>query len=502
MFCSKCGNKLPDNAIFCPKCGHKVGTSPNSAKEKLSDLSDKVVDEISEGVESVSSEVKNVTEEVSSGFKNVQDKASETLNDASESIKNFQFSDLLTKKYADLGSAITALAPVLLILLNVVILTIVSGLLLGVFEELIWTIGIGGALGEVIYIIRKAIFIIVSIFGYLALAISFVTLGVLVYRVAKFNETDNANIFQLIATVISIVALFGFVIARVSFLRWFGILPFIFGIDFFIVSVMKKEEIRGNIDLAGDINYVKELRAQSKEKAQEEKAQETVNQNTTSEPVEVTIVSDPNGESSFDGTGGELFVNNLLLVLVSLITCGLATPFMLVKIKKWEKEHTIINGQRLIFNGTGTQLWGLWIKWWFLSVITCGIYSYFATVDYYKWLSKHTAYEGTDAVNAIYPESHFEGNSFEYLGYSILTGVVTGATCGIAYPWMECIILRWQYKNTVVNSEKLKFECTGGKLFGTYIVVALLNIITCGLYSAWGTCKINRLLISHVHVDK
>ena len=29
MFCSKCGNKLPDNAKFCDKCGNPVGVFPN-----------------------------------------------------------------------------------------------------------------------------------------------------------------------------------------------------------------------------------------------------------------------------------------------------------------------------------------------------------------------------------------------------------------------------------------------------------------------------------------
>ena len=24
MFCDKCGNRLPENALFCDKCGNKV----------------------------------------------------------------------------------------------------------------------------------------------------------------------------------------------------------------------------------------------------------------------------------------------------------------------------------------------------------------------------------------------------------------------------------------------------------------------------------------------
>ena len=36
MFCSYCGEKLPDTALFCHKCGAKIGSAPTVAnKEKL-----------------------------------------------------------------------------------------------------------------------------------------------------------------------------------------------------------------------------------------------------------------------------------------------------------------------------------------------------------------------------------------------------------------------------------------------------------------------------------
>ena len=206
-------------------------------------------------------------------------------------------------------------------------------------------------------------------------------------------------------------------------------------------------------------------------------------------------------ESYFDGTGGTLFGKLLLLCLITIFTIGIASPWMIVNISKWEKEHTVIDGKRLTFNGTGGQLWGLWIKWWFLSLITCGIYSFFAFVDFKKWETKHTGYEGDLPVDKIYQNSFFDGNSFEYLGYSILTGLVTSVTCGIAGAWMECIMERWLQKSTVINRDRMKFDGTGGELFGQYIVVYLLSIITLGIYAAWGSCRIMRYTVSHRHVD-
>ena len=40
MFCMKCGQKLPEDAIFCSKCGSKVGrfTASNANNEKIMHL--------------------------------------------------------------------------------------------------------------------------------------------------------------------------------------------------------------------------------------------------------------------------------------------------------------------------------------------------------------------------------------------------------------------------------------------------------------------------------
>lgn len=502
MFCSKCGNKLPDDAKFCPKCGNKVSGN-SEIKEKIIDVSEKVADEIAETVDSVSNEFNSFAENVTSGFESTKEKVNETINDVNESAKKFQFSDLLTKKYVDLGSIIASIAPAILFVLNVVVLAVVFNILFGAIFGVLNILPFNTyAVSDVIWFIEEAIYRIVGLFAYVALVIAVSAFGLLIYRVAVYNETDTINIIQLVSCFISIISIFGFIIARVSWLRWFGIIPLVCGLDFIVINAVKKQEIRGNVDVSGDVNAAKEMINESKAKRAAEKEAEKQASDSAQEQSTIIIEADPNEESKFDGTGGDLFLNYILLVLLSIVTCGLLTPFMLAKITKWEKEHTIINGRRLTFNGTAIQLWGLWIKWYLLTIITCGIYGYFATVDYFKWKAKHTAYEGSIETNGIYPDSFFDGNSFEYLGYGILTGIVTGITCGIAKAWMDCIINKWSFKSTVVNKQRLKFDLTGGQLFGTYLLVGILDIITCGIYSPWGECKINRLLYSHVHVEQ
>ncbi|MNW09112.1 hypothetical protein D3C71_2060330 [compost metagenome] len=57
---------------------------------------------------------------------------------------------------------------------------------------------------------------------------------------------------------------------------------------------------------------------------------------------------------------------------------------------RWKIEHTVINGQRLRFDGTAMQLFGNWIKWWLLCIITLGIYSFWLSIKLEQWRVKHT----------------------------------------------------------------------------------------------------------------
>ena len=52
-------------------------------------------------------------------------------------------------------------------------------------------------------------------------------------------------------------------------------------------------------------------------------------------------------------------------------------------------SHAVIDGKRMTFDGTGGQLFGQWIKWMLLSIVTCGIYSFWVIPRMYKWVCSH-----------------------------------------------------------------------------------------------------------------
>ncbi|MGM9668382.1 MAG: DUF898 family protein [Faecousia sp.] len=96
------------------------------------------------------------------------------------------------------------------------------------------------------------------------------------------------------------------------------------------------------------------------------------------------------GESKFDGTLLQQIGWGLLTTLLTVVTLGLAFPWAVCMMKKWEVKHTVINGYRLEFDGTGAQLFGNWIKWVLLTIITLGIYSFWLNIQMKKWVTKHT----------------------------------------------------------------------------------------------------------------
>lgn len=63
MYCSNCGEKVPDGAAFCPKCGARVGApedSPNAKPETSSaeGFIDHTADEIGNGIDDAFADLK------------------------------------------------------------------------------------------------------------------------------------------------------------------------------------------------------------------------------------------------------------------------------------------------------------------------------------------------------------------------------------------------------------------------------------------------------------
>ncbi len=95
----------------------------------------------------------------------------------------------------------------------------------------------------------------------------------------------------------------------------------------------------------------------------------------------------------------------------------------LVIFMKWDAKNTVISGQRLRFTASTFNLFFNLIKWSFLIVITLGIYSLWLPIKVRKWQVEHTVSEPDeeeeDDTGYAQPviNYYYEGEDDEYEAY-------------------------------------------------------------------------------------
>ena len=306
----------------------------------------------------------------------------------------------------------------------------------------------------------------------------------------------GANVLALILTLFRLLGKGNFFFTLLSIAAAF------FALDALSRVFLRGTGIESEIQPSEDFEAFKSFAENPREKT-EQFAAEMKREGTSGKAVTEEIL-DPN-KSVFDGSGLELFIINLVGAFICLVTIGLASPWVICYKIGWDRRHTVYNGRRLAFNGTGIQLFGKWIVWFLLTIVTCGLYGFVMGLKLEQWILSHTTFadEVSDPNNTdVFPNSGFEGNMFEWIGYNLVMGLASGLTCGIALPWVVCSFNKWYAPNVRISGKRLRFEGSGAELFGQYIIVLLLSIVTCGLYYSWGYVRLRRWAISHLSLEE
>ena len=214
---------------------------------------------------------------------------------------------------------------------------------------------------------------------------------------------------------------------------------------------------------------------------------------------EIIMAKEYSSHSKFTAGAFANYFATLLVGLVSSITCGIATPWILCWYMRFIANHTFINGKQVIFDGSGGSLFGNYIKWLLLSFITFGIYWLVAgQVNLAQWLAKNTHLEGYDPTAES--KSEFTGKWYQMWGVSWLVNLLISCTLGIGFPWAACYLVKWYASKIVIDGHEMEFDGRGGQLIGKAILWSLLTLITFGIYSFWLEVKIIKWLVSHIHL--
>jgi len=101
-----------------------------------------------------------------------------------------------------------------------------------------------------------------------------------------------------------------------------------------------------------------------------------------------------------------------------------------------------------------------------LGVASLALFIY-ALVRMFTQRKQPTEPQAAESVATICnARSYFDGNTWQLIGIRLLSGLLTGITLGLAYPWAMCMSVRWEVKHTVINGRRLRFTGNGAQLFG------------------------------------
>jgi hypothetical protein len=146
-------------------------------------------------------------------------------------------------------------------------------------------------------------------------------------------------------------------------------------------------------------------------------------------------------------------------------------------------EALTIDGQQCQYIGTPQELAKMIIINSILTAITCGIYTPWAIVKSSEFVHSKVL------VNGQPNRFTFHGDPTALLGTYIL-GVILTSLCFVYGPWFVNDLFAFMWENTRLDGRPFQFRKDPGGFFGTYLLAVILSYLTCGIYASWGYCNI------------
>lgn len=216
----------------------------------------------------------------------------------------------------------------------------------------------------------------------------------------------------------------------------------------------------------------------------------------TYEEVEI-IQKEERIDSYFDGKFIEYIGYKLLAFLLTVVTLTIAKPWADKLILDYKINHTSYNGKRLKFEGQGTNLFVQRFKWILLTIITLGIYSFWIPIKMEKWVTSNMHFEDEEFNEN---ESFFDGKVIQLIGINLITYLLTLISLGLLFPFVYCYKQKWIARHTVINRKKIIFNGKAMSLIGHYLLWWFLSIITLGIYGLWLPIKVYEWQVKNTHI--
>ncbi|MEZ4267445.1 MAG: DUF898 family protein [Myxococcota bacterium] len=208
----------------------------------------------------------------------------------------------------------------------------------------------------------------------------------------------------------------------------------------------------------------------------------------------------------FAGTGGELFGQLIVGMVLTMVTFGIYMPWFIVKLASYASSRTTVatarSQTRLAFQGSGKELFILGLKGYILTLLTLGIYGFWFMCDLIRFFTERAAGQSSDGTRY---ELRFGMTGLDLLKASVVGYLLTLVTFGIYAPWFICSVRKLMSERTTMlaNGQQIgnfEFHGSGGNLFKTFIVGYLLTVVTFGIYGVWFQVKLKKFFMEHTLV--
>lgn len=224
----------------------------------------------------------------------------------------------------------------------------------------------------------------------------------------------------------------------------------------------------------------------------------------------------------FLGKGGELFVIQIVNLLLMVITAGIYYPWAKAKTLRYMYGSTEFEGSTLQFHGTGPEMFKGFIK----AIAILGTFYFLPALVLYFLLDFKGAFEAAVvflylgvvvimplAIHGSYryrmSRTSWRGIRFGYRGNRgelvklFFKGLFfTIITFGIYSSWFTCDLRRYVISNIRFGSAKFKWNGDGGNYFGIFIVGYILTILTLGIYAFWWQKNLFEFYVNHLSIEK
>ena len=172
--------------------------------------------------------------------------------------------------------------------------------------------------------------------------------------------------------------------------------------------------------------------------------------------LEKTTGQTPDGQQVtlyFSGTGGEFFKELFVGCLLTMITFGIYTPWMMCSLNRFFSDRTKIQvgnlGQiSLSFQGEGGELFVNFIKWYLLFFVTLGIYAFWLQVNMLKFIYGNTE---ITTVSGNKLRMNFTGTGGENFKISFVGTILTILTLGLYGYKFAVDLIKFQTDNLEIN---------------------------------------------------